>query len=202
MFVRPLGISLVLHLMLCSGAVQAAEPVDDNPPQMTLTASSMQVAAAPETTDEKPAPAKKKWEFATIGYAWFAGAWGKTDVIKPVPPVDLDLPFGKVLKAFKFAFMGAAEAKHDRIVILGDLIFIHLDARQGIGIRDPDFLKAELEFKDRRSYLARRVSRRERRPRGGYFLAAGRINSFKTTLQLKGPNAKPTARVRRAGWTP
>ena len=167
MFVRPLGISLVLHLMLCSGAVQAAEPVDDNPPQMTLTASSMPVAAAPETTDEKPAPAKKKWEFATIGYAWFAGAWGKTDVIKPVPPVDLDLPFGKVLKAFKFAFMGAAEAKHDRIVILGDLIFIHLDARQGIGIRDPDFLKAELDFKDRRSYLARRVSRRERRPRGG-----------------------------------
>src|SRR3954465_14682873 len=87
----------------------------------------------------------KKWEFATIGYVWFAGAHGKTDVIGPAEPVDLDLSFGDVLKAFKFAFMGAAEARHDRLVILGDLTFIHLDASKGIKIREQDFLDAELD---------------------------------------------------------
>src|SRR5437868_9817009 len=84
----------------------------------------------------KPAPAsKKKWEFATIGYAWLAGAWGEIDVIGPAQPVDLDLPFGKVLKAFKFAFMSAAEARHDRFSLFGDLTFIHLDTHKGVGIR-------------------------------------------------------------------
>jgi hypothetical protein len=97
-----------------------------------------------EATGQQAPAAKKELQFATIGYVWFAGAHGKTDVIEPLPPVDLDLPFGKVLKAFKFAFMRAAEVKYDRFVALGDLTFIHLDARQGIGIRDPDFLEAEL----------------------------------------------------------
>src|SRR3954466_13442501 len=75
----------------------------------------------------------------------FAGVGGKRFFTAPAEPVDLKLPFGKVLKAFKFAFMGAAEARHDRLVFLGDLTFIHLDARQGIGIRDPNFLRAELD---------------------------------------------------------
>src|SRR4051812_17774796 len=43
---------------------------------------------------------KEKWKFATLGYVWLAGVWGKTDVIGPAQPVDVDLPFNKVLKAF------------------------------------------------------------------------------------------------------
>ena len=48
------------------------------------------------------------------------------------------------MDAFKFAFMGAAQARHDRLVLLGDLTFIHLGTKKGIDIRDQDFLEADL----------------------------------------------------------
>jgi hypothetical protein len=123
-------------------------------------------------------------------------------VIGPVEPVDLNLPFGKVLKAFKFAFMGAAEAKHDRFVILGDLTFIHLDAHNGIGIRDPDFLEAELDSRTAEITLL-----------GGYrvvnqpsitldLLGGGRMNFFKTTLQLQGPNREADGSVKQTWLDP
>lgn len=160
---------------------QAAPPADPAATAQPSDASSGEASSAQAKADEK------KWKFATIGYAWFAGAEGKTDVIGPVEPVDLDLSFGDVIKAFKFAFMGAAEARRDRLVILGDLTFIHLDAKEGIGIRDPDFLEAELDSRTAEITLL-----------GGYrvvnkksfnldLLAGGRMNFFKTTLQLEGP---------------
>lgn len=159
---------------------QTTPPTDPTPVQ-PADKSGGEAPSAPSTTDEK------KWKFATIGYVWFAGVEGKTDVIGPVEPVDLDLSFGDVLKAFKFAFMGAAEARRDRLVILGDLTFIHLDAKEGIGIRDPDFLEAELDSRTAEITLL-----------GGYrvvnkesfkldLLAGGRMNFFKVTLQLEGP---------------
>jgi hypothetical protein len=165
-----------------SGLAQTASSTDPSAPTQPADAGSSEAASAQSTTDEK------KWKFATIGYAWFAGAEGKTDVIGPVDPVDLDLSFGDVLKAFKFAFMGAAEARRDRLVVLGDLTFIHLDAKEGIGIRDPDFLEAELDSRTAEITLL-----------GGYrvmndgrfkldLLAGGRMNFFKATLQVEGPN--------------
>jgi len=137
-----------------------------------------------------------KWHFATIGYVWFAGAWGKTDVIGPLPPVDLKLPFGKVLKGFKFAFMGAAEARHDRFVVLGDLTFIHLDARQGIGIRDPDFLKAELDTRTAEVTLLPGYRVVDKGPVTVDLLAGARMNWFKLNLQLKGPNREAAGDVK------
>jgi opacity protein-like surface antigen len=140
--------------------------------------------------DASPAPAKasKQWEFATIGYAWFASAKGETDVIGPVEPVGLDLSFGDVLKAFKFAFMGAAEARHDRIFVLGDLTFIHLDAKHGIDIRDQDFLDAELDSRTAEITLLSGYRAANKGPVTVDLLAGGRMNWFKATLQLDGPN--------------
>ena len=180
-------------LLCCSTFALAAEP-DAQPtdpvasPVQDAAPAQESAVQQPETTAGQPAPAKKKWEFATIGYAWFAGAWGETDIIGPTPPVDLRLPFGKVLKAFKFAFMGAAEARNDRFVALGDLTFIHLDTRQGIGIRDPDFLKAELDSRTAEVTLVGGYRVVNKGPVTVDLLAGGRMNFFKTTLQLDGPN--------------
>ena len=181
-------------LLMAAGYAQAAEAdySSDATSAFDFADSSLQAqpddpAAAPDTVDAQ-VPAKKKLEFATIGYVWFAGAHGETDVIGPLPPVDLDLPFGKVLKAFKFAFMGAAEMKYDRFVALGDLTFIHLDARQGIGIRDPDFLKAELDSRTAEITLVGGYRVVDNGPMKVDLLAGGRMNWFKTNLQLEGPN--------------
>ena len=172
-------------LLGVAGIAQAAPTTAD---ETQPAATDAQEPQPPPAQTELAPPSKKKWEFATLGYVWLAGAWGETDVVGPAEPVDLDLPFGKVLKAFKFAFMGAADARRDRIVALGDLTFIHLDANEGIGIRDPDFLEAELDSRTAEITLV-----------GGYrvvndgpvkvdLLAGGRMNFFKTTLQLDGPN--------------
>jgi len=181
-------------------AVRADQPADASQASATSADGAVQPAAGVSTEAAQPAPdaavnvpqtptdSKKKWQFATIGYAWLAGAWGETDVIGPVEPVDLDLPFGKVLKAFKFAFMGAAEARHDRFSVFGDLTFIHLDANQGIGIRDPDFLEAELDSRTAEITLLGGYSVVNDGPVRVDLMAGGRMNFFKTTLQLEGPN--------------
>lgn len=176
----------IASLLLCSSTIAVAaepesQPADAAAPQVQDAAPSQEPAA-------QPAPTKEKWEFATIGYVWFAGAWGETDLTGPTPPVDLKLPFGKVLKAFKFAFMGAAEARHDRLLVLGDLTFIHLDARQGIGIRDPNFLKAELDSRTAEVTLVGGYRVVNKGPVTVDLLGGGRMNFFKTTLQLDGPN--------------
>jgi hypothetical protein len=155
---------------------------------MDPAAIDAQEPQPPSPAPEQAPSSKKKWEFATIGYAWLAGAWGETDVIGPAEPVDLDLPFGKVLKAFKFAFMGAAEARRNRLVVLGDLTFIHLDADEGIGIRDPDFLEAELDSRTSEITLLGGYRVVQSAPVNVDLLAGGRMNFFKTTLQLDGPN--------------
>jgi len=197
-------------LMILWSAAARAEDTDETAVAQTQAVEghvqATQVAAAEQeaqptdsqapSSDQTLAPGKKKWEFATIGYIWLAGAWGETDVIGPLPPVDLDLPFGKVLKGFKFAFMGAAEAKHDRFVVLGDLTFIHLDAHQGIGIRDPDFLKAELDSRTAEITLLPGYRVIDKGPVAVDLLAGARMNWFKTTLQLKGPNREAEGDVK------
>jgi len=175
-----LSACLLASLILCASPAQA-ENADEPAP-----ADQAQSAARPET--QPAATSAKDWEFATIGYVWFAGAHGRTDVVGPAEPVDLDLSFGDVLKAFKFAFMGAAEAKHDRLVILGDLTFIHLDTKRGIGIRDPDFVNGELDSRTAEVTLLGGYRLADRGPVTVDLLAGGRMNFFKVTLQLDGPN--------------
>lgn len=193
------GLPIASFLLCCSSIARAAEPANplaDSTAGQTLAVAPVQEVAPPqpETTAGQPA-SKEEWEFATVGYAWFAGAWGETDIIGPTPPVDLSLPFGKVLKAFKFAFMGAAEARHDRLLFLGDLTFIHLDARHGIGIRDPNFLRAELDSRTAEVTLVGGYRVVNKGPVTVDLLAGGRMNFFKTTLQLDGPNSSAEGSV-------
>jgi hypothetical protein len=169
-------------------AEQAPNTAQTTPPTDPSTTAQPGDASSGEAPSTKSKADQKKWKFATIGYAWFSGAEGKTDVIGPVEPVDLDLSFGDVLKAFKFAFMGAAEARRDRMVVLGDLTFIHLDAKEGIGIRDPDFLEAELDSRTAEITLLGGYRVMNEGPFKLDLLAGGRMNFFKINLQLEGPN--------------
>ena len=190
MFARRIG-ACALSLLLVTPAVAraAADAVNSTP------VADEGAQPGPDSV-EPEAPAKKKWEFATLGYVWLAGAWGKTDVIGPADPVDLDLPFGKVLDAFKFAFMGSAEARRDRLVFLGDLTFIHLDATHGIGIRDPDFLEAELDSRTAEVTLLGGYRVADKGPVAVDLLAGGRMNFLKMTLQLEGPNREADGQVK------
>ena len=165
--------ALLLLFGCASAAAQGAPPVEST----AETAS-----AEPEPVDDTGG-----WKFATIGYGWLAGAKGKTDVIVPADPVGLDLPFGKVLKALEFAFMGAAEARNGRFVVLGDLTFIHLDTTKGIDIREKDFLDAELDSRTAEVTLLGGYRVVDKGPLTAEILAGGRLNYFKADLHLEGP---------------
>jgi len=141
-----------------------------------------------ETPQDQSTAGKKKAEFYTLGYLWLASAKGQTDVIGPVAPVGLDLGLKDIIKGFKFIFMGAAEARFGRFSVLGDLSFVHLEAKDGIGIRDPNFLEAELDSRTAEITLIGGYRVTNKGPVSLDLLAGGRMNWFNTTLQLDGPN--------------
>ena len=192
--VRSSRLAGALLLLFFGCASAQGKDVDASARPTQIASQSVSAAVQPvaaETSLEpqaEPAQNEKKWKFATVAYVWFAGAEGRTDVIGPADPVDLGLSFGDVLHALKFAFMGAAEARRDRLVILGDLTFIHLDANKGIGVRDPDFLDAELDIRTTEITLLGGYRVVNKGPVSIDLLAGGRMNFFKTSLELEGPN--------------
>lgn len=182
----------LVPLLLGSATAAYAEEQPALPPPPDAQAPPPDAAPPPAEAQPAEAPAPNpndgKWHFATIGYIWFAGAWGTTDINRVLPPVELNLPFGKVLKAFKFAFMGAAEARHDRFVILGDLTWIHLGGSEGFGVRDPDFLKVRVNSKTSEITLLGGYRVVDNGPVSVDLLAGGRMNWFDTSVKLEGPN--------------
>jgi len=191
-----------LLTVMAATAGQAKPVYASTPPSDAPQNPSAEPPAPPSDTTQPTPTSKKKWEFATIGYVWFAGAWGETDVIGPVAPVGLDLPFGTVLKGFKFAFMGAAEARHDRLVFLGDLTFIHLGTKKGIGIRDPEFLDANLHSRTAEVTLVGGYRVLNGGPVNLDLLAGGRLNWFKTSLELTGPRRSASGSVKQTWLDP
>jgi hypothetical protein len=136
------GIAAAFLSLGLASAAHATEPSSETD-SATVTAQE----PAPPAKADGAASAKKKWEFATIGYIFFAGAYGQTTPRDPLSPVDLHLSFGDVLKAFKFAFMGAAEARNDRLVFLGDLMWVHLGEGKGLTARDRNFADVHIDSK-------------------------------------------------------
>ena len=137
----------ILPVLLAVSA--PAHATDVLPVAAAAQETDVRPAPAP-TTDAPsaaPAPAPKKWEFATIGYIFFAGAYGTTTPRDPLSPVDLHLTFGDVMKSFKFAFMGAAEARKDRLVFLGDLMWVHLGEGKGLTVSDRNFADVKIDSK-------------------------------------------------------
>jgi hypothetical protein len=183
---RKVPAALALSPLLLGWATPGSATGAPDTPIATLAAISGQDALAGQ--DEGSTAPSREWEFALVGYAWLAGAEGETDVIGPAEPVGLDLSFGDVLDSLKFVLMGAAEARRDRLVILGDLTFIHLEANKGIDIREQDFLDAELDSRTAEVTLLGGYRVADKGPVAVDLLAGGRLNHFKGSLLLEGPN--------------
>ena len=192
---------MALLLGVSSAQAQAADPAPE-PVQATSSDTAAAAAEASASEQAETTADDKKWKFYTIGYIWLATAKGQTDVIGPVEPVDIDLSLGDIIDGFKFIFMGAAEAQHDRFVVLGDLSFVHLGTEKGIGIRDPDFLEAELDSRTAEITLLGGYRVVNDGPLAVDLLAGGRMNFFETSLQLDGPNRSIEGEVKDEWFDP
>lgn len=173
----PLKVALALLLGVATTA-KAAEPAHAAARSDTSAISAS--AASAETPSD--------WKVSGVTYVWLAGFKGTVGVSPNTEPVGVDLSFGEIFKHLKFVFMGAAEARHGRFILLGDVVWAKVGAEKSLSIRDRDFLSGSLKSK---TLILTGL--------GGYRLvseepvivdlaAGGRVNGAWLRLKLSGPN--------------
>lgn len=87
------------------------------------------------------AAAESDWEYTATLYGWFPGV--TTTVETPVGEIEAEVDFDEVLETLDLAFLGAFEARKDRLSLIGDLQFFDVSAETE---RTPgDFTRAEVD---------------------------------------------------------
>lgn len=107
--------------------------------------ASRQAAAADLAAS--PIDAGSKWEISAQPYIWTASFKGDFAVRPDTEPVGLDLTFGDIFRHLKFVAMGVIEARHERVILMGDLVWANVGAEKSLSIRDRDFLSGSLASK-------------------------------------------------------
>jgi hypothetical protein len=128
-----------------------------------------------------------------------AGLKGDMGVVSAIQPVAVDLSFGTILKHLKFAAMGSFDARKDRLVLSGDLLYLKLSASDNIDIREIDFLDAKLKSTTFITTLTAGYRAVDQGPLFVDVFAGGRIDSMKTGLDLNGPT-RSFSGSKRATW--
>ena len=194
------AMTLLLGYATMSRAAELGQAV--NPAPAAAQEAAPEPEAPPPTEAAAPNPNDGKWHFATVGYVFFAGAHGKTTPRDPLSPVDVDLSFGDVLKAFKFAFVGAAEARKDRLVFLGGLMWAHLGASQGLTARDRNFADVKIDAKTLAVTALGGYRVVDKEPVVVDLLAGGRLNGNKQAVHYIGTVLDVSASVKKVWIDP
>lgn len=184
----PLALACASTAQAADGGAIAAESADVQETLNSMALAAVQSSDSPSAPKraETPAPPRNKWEFAAVGYVFLAGAYGRTTPRDSLPPVDLHLSFGDVWKAFKFAFMGAAEARNDRLLFLGDLMWVHLGESQGLKVRDVNFANVKIDSKTTAITALGGYRLLDNGPVAVDLLAGGRLNGNKQEVDYQG----------------
>jgi len=105
-----------------------------------VRAADLKPAPAPVTA---PVPVVKPYEFTMLAYVWAAGLNGKVASLPPLPAVDVDIGFDKVLKNFEGGIMGAAELRFGRFLIDTDIMYTRIGG--AVDPRGPFFDRVSLQ---------------------------------------------------------
>jgi hypothetical protein len=81
----------------------------------------------PLTPEAKTVETQSGWEFSVAPYFWAAGISGDVRQFG-LPEVHIDSDFSDILDHLDFAFMATAEARYDRYSIVGDMIYVKVEA--------------------------------------------------------------------------
>jgi hypothetical protein len=111
-----------------SGAVGAARAADLDVPVTRVSA---------------PAPAVKPYEFTMFAYGWAAGLNGRVASLPPLPAVNVNLGFDKVIENFEGGIMGAAELRFGRFLIDTDIMYTRIGG--AVNPRGPLFDRVSLK---------------------------------------------------------
>jgi hypothetical protein len=116
----------------------------------TQTSSSNAGRPAPAPTPEDPG-----WHFSVTPYLWFAGARGTVGALGR--DIGFHASAGDLLSHFDIGLMGEAEARYDRVVINGDLMWIRVSDSKalpftGLGAVSADVRIGELVWTSKLGY--------------------------------------------------
>lgn len=115
LFARLLLATATASLLFCRPvSAQDERLAKDTQTQMRTSASSSSAVV----------PDDGGWHLNLSPYLWFAGAHGTVGALGH--DASIHASPGDLLSHFNFGLMGAAEARHDRFLLIGDLLWIRL----------------------------------------------------------------------------
>jgi hypothetical protein len=141
----------------------------------------------PVTNAANPPTHGNGWQFKASPYLWMSSLKGDMGVSEEVEPVAVDLSFGDILGALKFALMGTFDARNGRFVATADMLYLSMGTSKDIDIREQDFVDVELKSKTFISTFLVGYRAVDQGQLSLDLLGGGRATSMKTSLDLAGP---------------
>ncbi len=165
-------------------AIETAAPESN----LAIGTSVMWAASEASTTSQETNPADevKRTEVIVTPYLWIAGTSGDIGVPRGQNDVSIDKSFTDILGSLKFAFMGSLDVRHDRFVVLGDIIYLSVGMDVD-GVRNPPLFTGEVDAKVLVSTLAAGYRVVDRGPLFVDVFAGGRVTAIDVDLELEGP---------------
>jgi hypothetical protein len=173
-----------------TGASAAQPTTVAEPPPEAQSASQETDQAVPAVEGQGAGSTAKKeaengWVFISTPYLWASSS--KTQLTtRQDENITVKDSFFDLLKDLKFALIGASEARHGRLVLLGDLMYVSLGTSAN-GHVGPIPLRADV--KEKTLLVTGLVGYRaiDRGPMSLDLLVGGRLSGLKTDLELTGP---------------
>jgi opacity protein-like surface antigen len=153
--------------------------------EATDTATEIAVAAASSTTmaADPEFDGASGWQFAVTPYLWAPKISAEIDPVQD-GSVDMETSFTDILSNLKFAFMGAFEARNERFVILGDIIYLHVGSEAD---GPAGFVETDVDLATFIGTAAAGYRVVDQGPLFVDLFAGGRVTSIDAELELTGP---------------
>ncbi|HXG80242.1 MAG TPA: hypothetical protein VNJ05_00410 [Sphingomicrobium sp.] len=155
----------------------------DEAASVEFAISSATVAA---TAEDEATPADD-WNVSFTPYLWVAGTSGDIAIPRTGGDgVEIDKSFSDVLGNLKFAFMGALDVEHKRVVLIGDLMYLSVGAKTE-ETSDPTILEGKVDAKTLLATSAVGYRVVDKGPMFVDLFVGARLMSLDVEMELEGP---------------
>lgn len=132
------------------------------------------------------------WEVSVMPYLWMAGMKGTVGIPRTSGEIDVDQSFADTVSNLNFAFMSTLEARHDRLVLLGDVLYLSVGSEIS-GSRDPQLVTGEVDAGTLVASAAAGYRVLDHGPMFVDLFAGARLISLDVETELTGPLATRSA---------
>ena len=119
---NPLSRTLLILAWITLGVWAVKAQAQSDPTNRQLQTESP--VSSPTNASDTSGPADSGWHFELAPYIWFAGAHGTVGALGR--DASARASASDLLSHFDFGILGAAEARHNRFLLTGDLLWIRL----------------------------------------------------------------------------